>query len=177
MYVLGNYNSQTAAGSSLGLNSTTYTYPAALMADSITILSTNWNDANSAFANKAICTTAGPNSGSTTVNAAMLEGIVQTDPTISGDYSGGVENFLRLLEDWGQAPNGSSTQQIMTYNGSIVVLFYSQYATNHWRPTGNYYNPPKRNWAFDLNFKTAAGLPPLTPDIKAMIRGQWYPHR
>ena len=31
----------------------------------------------------------------------MLEGIVQSNPTISGNYSGGVENFLRLLESWG----------------------------------------------------------------------------
>jgi hypothetical protein len=94
----------------------------------------------------------------------MLEGIVQSDPTISGDYSGGVENFIRLLENWGGT---------LTYNGSIAVLFYSQYATNHWRPTGNYYNAPTRNWSFDLNFKLAAKLPPLTPSIKAMIRGQW----
>jgi hypothetical protein len=160
MYVLGNYNSQLGNNSALGLwgtnGATQYTEPAALMADSITILSTNWNDA---------VTSKLPTPADTTVNAAMLEGIVQTDPTISGDYSGGAENFLRLLENWGGT---------LTYNGSIVVLFYSQYATNHWRPTGNYYNPPARHWAFDLNFKSSFKLPPLTPQIKAMIRGNWY---
>lgn len=159
MYVQGDYNSKDSLGSSLGLNTTTYTYPAALMADSITILSTNWNDGTA---------TTLPSPVATTVNAAMLEGIVASDPTISGDYSGGVENFIRLLENW-------STSTPLTYNGSIVVLFYSQVATNHWRPTGNYYNAPKRNWAFDLNFTQSAKLPPLTPSIKAMIRGQWTP--
>jgi len=120
MYVRGNYNSQTPAGSSLGLNSTTYTYPAALMADAITILSTTWNDT---------VTTNNPAPGDTTVNAAMLEGIVPSDKSIPGDYSGGVENFLRLLENW----NG----HVLTYNGSIVVMFPSQYATSHWQNTGN----------------------------------------
>jgi hypothetical protein len=161
MYVKGDYNSKDSSGSALGLANTLHTYPAALMADSITILSGSWNDG---VAGKM------PGAGTTTVNAAMLEGIVASDPTISGDYSGGVENFIRLLEDWS---NGGG--QTLTYNGSIIVLFYSQVATNHWRQTGNYYNPPTRNWAFDLNFKDSAKLPPLTPSIKAMIRGQWTP--
>lgn len=163
IYVWGNYNSQLGANSALGLygtnGATQYTEPAALMGDSVTILSTNWSDS---VTNKL------PTPGNTTVNAAMLEGIVQSDPTISGDYSGGVENFMRLLENWGGT---------LTYNGSIVVLFYSQYATNHWHQTGNYYNPPTRHWAFDLNFKTQSKLPPLTPQIKAMIRGNWYAHQ
>ena len=157
MYVLGNYNSQTPSGSSLGVNVTgNNAYPAALMADAVTVLSTSWNDAT---------TTKNPTPGNTTVNAAMLEGIVQSDQTISGDYSGGVENFMRLLENW----NGSKT---LTYNGSIVVMFPSQYATNHWN-FGNYYTAPVRNWAFDTNFKQQNLLPPLTPQSKAVIRGQW----
>jgi hypothetical protein len=159
MYVQGDYNSQDSSGSALGAN-TLHTLPAALMADSITILSDSWNDS---------ITTTLPTPTSTIVNAAMLEGIVASNPNISGNYSGGVENFLRLLENW----NNSTTT--LTYNGSIVVLFYSQYATNTWLQTGNYYNPPKRTWAFDLNFTQSAKLPPLTPSIKAMIRGQWTP--
>ena len=156
IYVLGDYNAQNPSGSSLGLNSTAYTYPAALMGDSVTILSDNWSDN---------VTTTMPTPASTTVNAAMLEGIVPSNPSLSGNYSGGVENFMRLLENW----NGMT----LTYNGSIVVLFYSQFATNSWLPTGNYYNPPTRNWAFDVNFRQSSKLPPLTPSIKAMIRGTW----
>jgi hypothetical protein len=158
MYVLKNFNSQDSTGSSLGANNTRHTSPAALMADSITILSTSWDDANSF--NK---TSWGPPAGDTTVNAAMLEGIVESIP--GGDYSGGVENFLRLLENW--------DQRTLTYNGSIVVLFDSQYATNHWKQVGNYYYMPKRNWAFDLNFTNRAGLPPLTPSLKTMTRKTW----
>ena len=162
IYVKGNYNSQISGTlTSLGTNNTANTWPAALMGDSITILSTNWNDS---------VTTKLPSPGNTTINAAMLEGIVASNPNISGNYSGGVENFMRLLENW-------SSSTVLTYNGSIVVLFYSQYATNTWLQTGNYYNPPKRNWAFDMNFTFASKLPPLTPQIKAMIRGNWYGYK
>jgi hypothetical protein len=175
IYVLGNYNSQNNGVSALGLwstNGTTVatvnTLPAALMGDSVTILSTNWSDS---VTNKM------PLPGNTTVNAAMLEGIVASNPNISGNYSGGVENFLRLLENWQNDPSNSGIQQTLTYNGSIVVLFYSQFATNSWQPTGNYYNPPTRNWAFDLNFKSASKLPPMTPASRAMIRGNWYAHQ
>jgi hypothetical protein len=154
MYVYGNYNASNSFGSSLGQNSTSYTWPAALMADSITILSTAWNDGNTAKM---------PAPTTTTVNAAMLEGIVRST---NGLYSGGLENFLRLLENWsGSIP--------LWYNGSIVVMFPSQFATNNWRQTGNYYNAPKRNWAFDTNFTIQAKLPPLTPQAKGVIRASW----
>lgn len=178
MYVQGDYNVQTPAGSCLGLygtnGATTYTYPSALLADAVTILSDNWNSGSSGAGSDS-STSMDTGAANTTVNAAMLEGVVQSDPTktgnvgMNGDYSGGVENFLRLLESW-----SSST---LTYNGSIVVLFYSQYATNCWRQTGHYYDAPTRHWAFDLNFSNPNKLPPLTPQVKAMIRGNWYAHK
>jgi hypothetical protein len=161
LYVLGDYNATNSSGSSLGSTNTTHTVPAALMGDSITILSDSWNDNTVSKM---------PAASTTTVNAAMLEGIVASNSSVSNNYSGGVENFMRLLEDWSGGPT-------LTYNGSIVVLFYSQWATNSWQPTGNYYNPPTRNWAFDMNFKNANKLPPLTPCSKAMIRGNWFAHQ
>lgn len=153
LYVLGNYN---ASGVSLnnGTN-VSNTKPAALIGDAITVLSTNWNDSwNSGTALTARIPT------NTTVNAAALEGIVQSKGT---NYSGGVENFLRLLEDW-------NTSTPLTYNGSIVVMFPSQYATNIW---GGYYGVPKRVWGFDVNFLTQNGLPPLSPSVQAIIRQNW----
>lgn len=169
MYVWKDYNVQTPSGSSLGqygtAGATTYTYPSALLADAITILSDSWRDSSTGL---------DPTASSTTVNAAMLCGIVQSDPTktgnvgLNGDYSGGVENFLRLLENWGNAT--------LTYNGSIVVLFPSGYATNVWVQTGNYYSAPTRHFAFDLNFQTPAKIPPLTPQLRALVRGNWYGH-
>lgn len=154
MYVMGNFNSQTSAGNDAGKSDTTYTEPAALYADALTILSANWNDVteSSSEANRKPV--------ATTINAAALEGIV---PSSGKNYSGGAENFLRLLEAW-----GSTT---LTYNGSIVVMFPSQYATNIWN--GNVYGVPSRNWNFDANFKTEE--PPMEPSVKAIIRQGWTP--
>jgi hypothetical protein len=174
LYVEGNYNVQTAIsapGASAGTTNTAYTYPAALMGDSITILSSNWVDNGSAYV--APGAEGSRNPAATTINAACLEGIVQSNPSISGNYSGGVENFLRLEEKWSGVT--------LTYNGSIIVMFYSQDATNYWQETvssGNaagYYDPPTRNWSFDNNFTQASKLPPLTPSVKVMLRtpGGW----
>jgi hypothetical protein len=156
LYVKGNFN---ATGASVGSGNTSSTRPAALIGDSINILSGSWNDANS---------TSGLGSrvaSSTTVNAAFLAGIV---PTGGGYYSGGVENFPRFLEDW--------SGRVFTYNGSMVVLFNSKLATSPWKGTGSshgIYNPPTRNWFFDRNFLDPNKLPPLCPSVRAVIREKW----
>ncbi|MGH7980104.1 MAG: hypothetical protein ACREE6_12080, partial [Limisphaerales bacterium] len=72
LYVWGNYNVQIAGGNPLlGSHNTANTYPAALMADAITVLSPNWSDSyNSAT---PISSRVAAN---TTVNAACFSGIV-----------------------------------------------------------------------------------------------------
>lgn len=154
LYVWGHYN-QSDAGN-LGTTNTITTKPASLAADAIMILSTAWLDSRSTL--DVGSRTAAP----TTVNAALLTGAVDTT---LGNYSGGMENFPRFLETWGSA-------NTFTYNGSMVKMFPSQYATNVWR-TAEVYSPPKRNWAFDLNFNDPSKLPPLTPSLQKVIRGRW----
>ena len=161
LYVEGNYNVQTNGGTALasaGTTNTLATYPASIMGDAITILSANWRDTNAP--GQPLGTRQDPSA--TTVNAACLEGIVVST---NSNYSGGLENFLRLEEDW----SGVTLQ----YNGSIVVMFPSIYATNHWQQTGSYYNPPTRRWGFDYNFTNPNKLPPLTPKFYKIIRGTW----
>jgi hypothetical protein len=167
LYVQGDYNTTTdGVNFSKGLGDPATkgnTVPAALMGDSISILSSAWRDTNtsSTAVGSRVATT-------TTINAAALEGIVQS--TLSGStklYSGGLENFLRLSEDW--SVNGGVP---LVYNGSIVVLFPSQYATNAWANAS--YGVPKRQWGFDLNFtKGPQYLPPLTPTVKYVYRRTW----
>jgi len=154
LYVLGDFNQSNT--NNLGTTNTTTTMPASLVADAITILSDGWQDANSSI--NVISRVA----KSTTVNAAILAGAVDT---VEGHYSGGMENFMRFLESWGSA-------NVFTYNGSLIKMFPSQYATNYWGGT-NVYNPPARNWAFDLNFNNPAKLPPLTPSLLQVGRSQW----
>jgi Tfp pilus assembly protein PilX len=149
LYVWGDYNAPILASTN-----TSTSLPASLVADAITILSGNWKDENQ---QSAVLNTA----ADTTVNAALLTGDV---PTTLGHYSGGMENFPRFLEDW-----SSSTS---TYNGSMVKMFPSQWATGVWGDT-SYYKPPKRNWAYDSNFDNPTNLPPKTPSLLKVIRGQW----
>ena len=163
LYVEGDYNTTTDGthfDRTLGSTVNGNTVPAALMGDSITVLSGGWQDsydASTALASRVATPT--------TINAAALEGIVQS--TAIGNtklYSGGLENFLRLSEQW--------SGQTLTYNGSIVVLFPSQYATNVWANAS--YGVPVRQWGYDLNFsKGPQYLPPLTPTAKYVYRRTW----
>ncbi len=172
LYVLGNYNIQTNSGGSQSINTinTAWTWPAAFMADAITILSGNWNDTNSLVR----CNSNNPSSSfgnrvvisNMTVNAACLAGIVPSTYTTHKQYSGGIENFLRLQEDWGAGAIS------FWYNGSIAAMFPSRYATNYFIGTTDlsgypihYYTVPTRKWGFDTNFVNPAKLPPLTPLI------------
>lgn len=150
-YIKGHYNAPPAH---VGTGNTSLTAPAAVIADSITILSSAYNDGNTTSTGTAV---------PTTVNAAFLAGIV---PTVPGSYSGGVENFPRFLEAW-----GSSTT--FTYNGSMVVMFDSVWARAPWSGGTSYYVPPRRNWAFDLNFREVSKLPPGTPMMRLLVRGAW----
>lgn len=161
IYVAGNYNTKDAGGTSSG-SDTAHTRQAALIGDAITVLSKTWDLADPVYGNRAF---ANRIAQSTTVNAAFLAGIVETT---TGQYSGGVENYPRFLEDW----NGKT----FTYNGSMVVMYPSQYATGLWKGTGStigIYNPPTRVWAFDQNFRNVNKLPPGTPSVRAVIRGAW----
>jgi hypothetical protein len=146
VYIQGNYNSVND-------------YPAAVYADAINILSGNWNDA---YSDDPLSSR---NASSTTINAAVFTGIVAT----SGDnYSGGVENLLRLLEDW--------SGDTLTYEGSLVVMFTSETATGIWKNTGsdnNVYNAPTRNWSFDVQFLDSTKLPPGTSYVRSISRGTW----
>ncbi|HLH54605.1 MAG TPA: hypothetical protein VKY92_13410 [Verrucomicrobiae bacterium] len=157
LYVRGNFN---APDTTIGSTNTSTTKPASLLGDAITILSGNWSDANSSksLGNRLAI--------DTTVNAAILSGIVQTTNSAgTKHYSGGVENYPRFLEDW--------TGKALTYNGSMVVMFPSKYATNWWIDPGTYYNPPVRDWAFDVNFLNVNKLPPGTPQVRKIIRSRW----
>lgn len=151
LYVWGAYNIATNGAPSV---------PAALIADAITILSPSWNDANSTLAISSRV------ASSVTVNAAILSGIV---PTRGGVYSGGLENFPRLLEDW--------TGKTLTLKGSLAAMYESAVATAPWGGTGPggtpVYRPPQRAWTFDTRFETEAGLPPSTPEVRTVFRQNW----
>jgi hypothetical protein len=150
VYIQGDYNT---AGTR---------QPAAVMGDAIMILSNNWRDTNSSSdINSGL-----RNATNTTINTAILGGIVTTDPAVSGRtaYSGGVENFPRFMENW----NG----QTLKYSGSMVQLFESKQAVGRWGVSTQSYNPPVRDWAYETLFRTSP--PPGTLFITTYNKQRWY---
>jgi hypothetical protein len=160
LYVWGHYNIGPGGSTAGGNTGTSKTYPASLVSDALTILSGNWSDANSAnvlFSRAAV---------DTTVNAAILTGIVYSSDSSSNHFSGGVQNVPRLLEDW------STGAKTLTLNTSIVNLFDSARATNWFRNPGLYYNAPTRKFSFDQNFTNPTKLPPATPGLRIVVLPQ-----
>jgi len=171
LYVKGNYN-VTADGTTFAIlpDSTTNAHscvPAALLCDAITILSANFSDSSSkaSFPNASV---------SNVVNAAIITGNVPSTGTNTTTFSGGVQNLMRMQEDW------SANSSKLILNTSIVVLFASQMATNQFRNPANgfsdpnpYYNPPQRQWGFDPNFYDPAKQPPGVPTALVPIRFNW----
>jgi LysM repeat protein len=140
--------------------------PAAIMADTINVLSNNWlldDSASRVYASGvqgAETDVTNRTTLDTTINAAFLSGIDLT--------GGGLNNYPRFHENWQAKPSGSGSA-ILTYRGSMVSLglpkrvngpYCGSDSTN---PLCNIYNPPTRNWDFDLDFNNAANLPPLSP--------------
>jgi len=122
--------------------------PAAVMADTINVLSNAWDESKCRYC-------AAPNGSATTYNTAFLGG---TDVTVPGvRYSGGLENYPRMHETW----NGN----VLKYRGSFVSLGPPLHAKGEWVIYNGFYGPPDRNFDFDTSFNDASKLPPLTPRI------------
>ena len=161
--------------------------PASFIADAVTFLSPNWTDAGHAVTTHVPTTnwtTPQYTSVTTamTVYAAIAAGhsatpcdwqragcTVTTPPPAvasTSNYGGGLENFPRFLENWGVT---------MTYRGSLVSLFQSQYAARRRWSWTTYYNPPTRDWRFDLRFRDPNNLPPGTPVVGSVIQTSFRP--
>ncbi|MCT7980291.1 hormogonium polysaccharide biosynthesis protein HpsA [Laspinema olomoucense] len=102
------------------------------------------------------------NAANTTVNMVMVSGVI---PQRLNQINGGFHNFPRLLENW--------TGRDLFIQGSLIQLNFSNYATgpfsqNAWEPTQtpaanvnpfNYYQPPNRNWGYDVGLQYAPAGP------------------
>ena len=165
VYIQGDFNTGTNPPSNSGLpqdagtpQAPGYTRQAcSVLADAVNILSNNWNDAN---LNKGVSSRLATN---TTVNTAIVSGIVPTGLNGIPGYSGGAENFPRFDEAWGSG-------HTLTYYGSMVELYQSQQAIGRWG-SPNVYDPPTRQWFFDTNFRVDA--PPGTLMVYTYSKGRW----
>ena len=170
VYVRGNYNatgiasvgSPTPASDYLPQNTADHV-PASIVADSVTVLSNSWSDAASfryPFARGNRTTS------ETTVRFGMISGdtlssLNGTPNQGGGDtrMNGGVHNFPRFLETWGNRLN---------YSGSLINLFNSRNNNGAFKCCDKVYNPPTRNWVFDASFRDINRLPPGTPFFQSI---------
>jgi len=142
VYTMGHYNSVNKK-------------PAAILADTINILSTAWGNIDT----KSTQGLGNRIAAHTTVNSAFLAG---TDSTGNqegnggqgGAYNGGLENYPRFHERW--------TGFTLTYYGSFVSLSRPLRSNGPWG-MGGVYDAPNRDWNYDTAFNDAANLPPITP--------------
>lgn len=170
VYIQGNYNTATTSGATVPSNNGTYTdpdanspsyarKPAAVIADAITVLSLGWSDSNSA---QGIGVRGA--SANLTINAALVSGNVPSNGT---RYSGGGENFIRLLENW--------SSRTFCYYGSMVQLYPSNQAIGAWNGDGTVYVSPQTDrWYYDYA-TLADAAPPGSLQIAAYLQQQrWY---
>jgi len=144
LYIKGDYN--------------TANRPAAIAADAVIIQSGNWNDANGNESQSSGHRNASDND---TVKAAIMGGNV---PTNGSNYSGGLENFPRFMENWGSS-------RTFNFSGSWACLWQSRKAIGRWNGQPDIYNPPARNWTYGID---PNNLPPGTPRVRNLQRIQWY---
>lgn len=158
VYVQGNYNSGPSDPMWGGGSNTTPHAAAAIIADTVTLLSNNWNDGNS-LANPTALGSRPATTSYYRMAVAAGKNIPFPQPNwgASQDFGtdGGLHNFLRYLENWGG--------QQLFYNGSLVSMYYSEYNTGVFKCCTVVYSPPTRNYSFDTLFLTPANLPPGTP--------------
>ncbi len=156
VYIQGSYNCK---GCTTTPPWTSADVGASVAGDAITLLSDNWNDVNSFI---------GPynlgvrNPVNSYYRAALVagKGVYFPIPTTTGvtqDYGtdGGAHNFLRYLESW----SGFT----LSYEGSLVSLYFNRQGTGVYKSAGNVYGVPTRAYTFDNNYLQPSLLPPRTP--------------
>jgi hypothetical protein len=172
VYIQGDFNSGRTASSEPPSNTGnpddpdagSYTRkPASIIGDAITLLSNNWNDANSTAALAARV------ASNTTVNAALVAGNVPSGSN-GGNYSGGGENFVRFLEDW--------TSKSFTYYGSMICPYASAQGTGVWG-SANTYAAPQQYWYFDSTLSVDSSgntvtVPGYVSTVAYLQQQRWY---
>lgn len=168
VYVKGNYNvsSVAVAGGSDVTPSKDYApnngslhIPAAVVGDAVSILSNNWNDAQSFVhpndQTKRMAT-------DTQLRFAMISGdsLTGVAPNPSTTYeglNGGLHNFKRFLETW--------TSKRLNYSGSLINIYNSFNSNGRYKCCETVYHPPIRDWTFEDSYTDPNRLPPATPFV------------
>jgi hypothetical protein len=195
VYVWGDYNSGPADPLwPAGANGTTPHSASAIIADAVTLLSNppsaatvptanvGWTDHESFLYPGQATKVNGPPAfpgrlGNTThYRMAIASGksipfpqpgwaAAANPPLNDFGTDGGMHNFLRYLEDRSDNGNGA----VVNYAGSLISMYYSQYATGIFKCCNAVYSAPVRNYFFDTQFLNPNNLPPGTPMFQDLV--------
>ncbi|MFQ5738225.1 MAG: hypothetical protein ACE5JX_04390 [Acidobacteriota bacterium] len=160
VYVQGNYNADSGGFSDPHA-------AAAIIADAVTLLSNDWEDWQSfddaTYVGGGTRRTASETWYRTAIAAGKNKSWPHPSWTAAQDYGldGGTHNFLRYLENW--------SSRALHYRGSLVSLYYSQYAVGIYKCCSTVYRPPVRDYQFDTEFQYPEKLPPGTPRFRDIV--------
>jgi hypothetical protein len=164
LYLQGSYNTVKFTDT----NGNSRCVPAMLMGDAITVLSTNWSDANAsaALASRVASLSSAEiaDDNRMTINAGLLTG---NSPSTTSYSSGGAQNLVRYLENW-------SGFKVLFY-GSLGQLFNSKHFVGPYKGVGtafDIYIQPSRDFRFDKNLPVYT--PPGAPVSTAFSRGSYF---
>lgn len=172
VYIQGNYNSNSSDPTWSSSKATEPAHAAAaILADAVTLLSNNWDDDGVVGSSSKTGSLLYPSDAvkyrpatTTYYRVAIAAGkninfpipSYATGTTYGFGTDGGLHNFLRFLENW--------SNDDLYYKGSLVSLFYSNYATGTFKCCAySVYEPPDRHYIFDPLFAFYTNLPPGTP--------------
>ncbi len=160
VYVQGNYNADSS-----GFGSTAQA-AASVIADSVTLLSNNWQDWQSFKHPTYVGSSTARMASETWYRLAIAAGKNINFPYpgyFHDDFGtdGGTHNFLRFMERW--------SSRNCNYKGSMVSLFYSQYGSGIYKCCATVYTAPNRNYSFDDEFLNPENLPPGTPMFRDVV--------
>lgn len=178
VYVAGNYNADGSIDVHSNSTPEAEDRPAAVAADAVVLLSSNWedqfdaggamtfegnwrysNDGRQPQSNRPGSTTKNRRATHTEYSLAILAGQVPRNKvTETGTQSNStLANYLRFLEDW------QSGAQYASVRGSIVALFECEIARQHLPGHTDIYLFPGRHYGFNTLFSSSQ--PPLSPTI------------
>jgi len=165
VYVQGDYNTSSLDPFwANNANNNTPHAAAAIIADSVTILSNQWSDVNSLYNSSILAGRPTGADGYYRMAVAGGKNIPFPVPANWGNNQdtgtdGGLHNFLRYLEKWNNA---------VWYQGSLVNMYYSEYDTGVFKCCTTVYGAPAggRKYYFDTLFLNPANLPPATPTFQ-----------
>ena len=119
--------------------------PAAVIADTVNLLSNDWNNSKTLSSSRS-----SKDASETTYNMAIVTGHTNSEPGVN---RGEMNNMVRFHEDWRGVD--------CIIKGSFVAPWEPVYTGSPLLDRAYY--APNRLWSFDPSFLQPGGLPPFTP--------------